>query len=225
MNRYKKPNRKRTAGKKGFRLTQSIHYNDSVLQSMFTAADALLPIDETRRADTRRLLQQEFRSRTVLPLQDNRLLPVSLLRYTDRHLPCLHLLGCIAMLLVLLTMGLYFPTPQDAGVMVFASMTLPCFLVFFSVFEFRQICFTGMGELSKTCFFQIRQLAALSMIFSGILNLMAVSAATPGFAPRSCFRWPSLAWLLSSGLPCIRNPHFSSGPPPCLPASSSLPGR
>ncbi|MDE6882736.1 MAG: hypothetical protein K2P48_06415 [Lachnospiraceae bacterium] len=177
MNRHKNPNRKRTADKKGFRLTQSIQYSDHALKSMFTAADALLPIDETRRAGTCRLLQHEFRSRTVRPQQDNRLLFVSLLRYTDRHLPCLHLLGCIAMLLMLLTMSLYFPTPQDAGVMVFASMTLPCFLVFFSVFEFRQICFAGMGELSKTCFFHIRQLAALSMIFSGILNLMAVSAA------------------------------------------------
>ena len=147
------------------------------IKALFTAADRQLRIDEERREQTLALLQQETRSRAGRPLSDKLLLSGSLLRYTDRHLPCLHLLGCIAMLLVLLTMGLYFPTPQDAGVMVFASMTLPCFLVFFSVFEFRQICFTGMGELSKTCFFQIRQLAALSMIFSGIMNLMAVSAA------------------------------------------------
>lgn len=88
------------------------------IKALFTAADRQLRIDEERREQTLALLQQEARSRAGRPLSDKLLLSGSLLRYTDRHLPCLHLLGCIAMLLVLLTMGLYFPTPQDAGVMV-----------------------------------------------------------------------------------------------------------
>lgn len=148
------------------------------LKSLFAAADTQIQIDETRRDDTLRLLQDEFRARTIRPLQDKKLLLLNLLRYTDRNLPFAHLLGCIIMLLLLLFIGtLDLPAEVAAMSMVLTSMTLPCFLALFSAFEFRQVCFAGMSELNETCFFHVRQLAALSMIVSGILNLTAVSTA------------------------------------------------
>lgn len=153
-------------------------HNDRDLRSLFMAADAQLSIDEVRRGDTLRLLRNEFKKRSMRPLQDKKLLLLQLIRYTDRNLPGTHLLCCIAMLLLLISLGrMDIPAETRIKVMILTSMFLPCFLVFFSAFAFRQICFTGMAELHGTCFFHISQLAALTLLTSGILNLSAVSAA------------------------------------------------
>ncbi len=147
------------------------------LKSRFTAADRQLPIDERRKSETLALLCRETQSRANRPVQNKRLLLRNLLRYTDRSLPGIHILCCTALPLLLLYAGNRdFFGENDAAVMVFLSMVFPCFLTFFSYFELRQLCLTGIAELGKTCFFHAGQLAALTMAFSGILNLMAVSA-------------------------------------------------
>ncbi len=147
------------------------------LKSRFAAADRQLPIDERRKSETLALLCRETQSRANRPVQNKRLLLRNLLRYTDRSLPGIHILCCTALPLLLLYAGNWdFFGENDAAVMVFLSMVFPCFLTFFSYFELRQLCLTGIAELGKTCFFHAGQLAALTMAFSGILNLMAVSA-------------------------------------------------
>lgn len=153
-------------------------HNARDLRSLFMAANAQLPIDEARKTHTLRLLKHTCRNLTVRPLQDKKLLLLQLIRYTDRNLPAIHLLCCIAMPLLLLSLGrMDIPAETRIRVMILTSMFLPCFLVFFSAFAFRQICFAGMAELHGTCFFHISQLAALTLLTYGILNLSAVSAA------------------------------------------------
>ena len=147
------------------------------LKSRFAAADRQLPIDEKRKSETLAFLCRETQARSNRPIQNKRLLLRNLLRYTDRSLPGIHILCCTALPLLLLYAGNRdFFGEHDAAVMVFLSMVFPCFLTFFSYFELRQLCLTGIAELGKTCFFHAGQLAALTMAFSGILNLMAVSA-------------------------------------------------
>ena len=87
------------------------------IKALFTAADRQLRIDEERRTQTLALLQQEARSRAVRPLSDKLLLSGSLLRYTDRHLPCLHLLGCIAITPASCAVGKYRPIVRSASSM------------------------------------------------------------------------------------------------------------
>lgn len=149
----------------------------SSLKSMFLGMDHQLPIDETRKADTLNILSQEIQAKELRPFQNKKNLLFTLIRFADKDLPAIHLVGCIVMLVLLFCTGNQaFNDRTNAKIMVLLSMTLPCFLVFFSVFEVRQICFIGIAELNETCFFHVRQLAALSMALSGILNLMAVSA-------------------------------------------------
>ena len=147
------------------------------LKSRFAAADRQLPIDRKRKAETCTLLCREAQARANRPVQNKRLQLCSLLRYTDRSLPGIHILCCTALLILLLFIG-----NQNSGIennttfMLFLSMVFPCCLTFFSYFELRQICFTGIAEIGRTCFFHASQLVALTMAFSGILNLMALSA-------------------------------------------------
>lgn len=144
--------------------------------SLFAAADQCLPVNEARKADTLSILSREIQSIRLRPRQNHKMLLLHLLRYADRNLPFTHLLSCLAMLLLLL----YYlgrqnvPAPTDTLLML--SMTYPCFLVLFTVFEIRQVCFVRIAELHETCFFHVRQLVSLSMLLSGLLNLITVSA-------------------------------------------------
>lgn len=147
--------------------------NMNNLKTMFTAADKCLPIDEQRKSETLNLLYHVTASIENRPLQNRKQLLLNLLRYADRNLAGMHLLVCAAMLLLLFTVNTW---NINAATTVLLSMMIPSFLACLSAFEVRQICFAKMAELSKTCFFHVSQLAALSMALSGILNLIAVSA-------------------------------------------------
>lgn len=147
--------------------------NTDDLKSMFTAADKYLPIDERRKSESLDLLYHEAAFMENRPLRDRKLLLLNLLRYADRNPAGMHLLVCAAMLLLLFTFNAW---NLNAETTVLLSMMLPCLLACLSAFEVRQICFAKVAELSKTCFFHVSQLAALSMTLSGILNLIAISA-------------------------------------------------
>lgn len=147
--------------------------DNSTLKSSFAALDQCLPIDETHRNETLDLLHQETNARKKRLVPDRKLILLGLIRYTDRNLPGIHLLVCIVMLLLLLAMNLCDP---DMETLLFLSTILPGLLACLSAFELREICFVKMAELSKTCFFHVRQLAVLSMVLSGIMNLIALSA-------------------------------------------------
>lgn len=143
--------------------------------SLFAASDQCFPINETRKSDTLSILSQEIQAVRLRPRPAHKMLLLHLLRYADRNLPCTHLLSCLVMLLLLLSLGRQ-NIPEQTSTLLMLSMTYPCFLVLFTVFEIRQVCFVRIAELHETCFFHVRQLASLSMILSGLLNLATVSA-------------------------------------------------
>lgn len=177
MNQKKQTHPKRSTAFAGLTAPGRPASGTDDLKSRFAAADSELPIDEGRRSETLSLLCREIQARANRPIQNKRLQLCNLLRYTDRCLPGIHILCCAVMLLLLLYAGNHdFTGENDAAVMVFLSMVFPCCLTLFSYFELRQLCLTGIAELGKTCFFHAGQLVGLTMAFSGILNLMAVSA-------------------------------------------------
>lgn len=147
--------------------------SNNTLKSAFAALDRHLPIDEAHRNEALNLLCHEVRAVEARPVLNRKLLLLSLIRYADRNLPGIHLLVCIFMLFLLLAMGIWETNPET---MLFLAMMLPCLLACLSAFELREICFVKMSELSETCFFHVRQLAALSMVLSGTVNLVALSA-------------------------------------------------
>ena len=63
-----------------------------------------------------------------------------------------------------------------------------------SVLEVGKVYFAKLSELSETCFFNVRQMAAFDMIVSGIINLSVLSAVILFVG----LQWK--IWLLQIGL-------------------------
>ena len=167
------------------------HCGSADIKSMFASADALLPIDTERKHNTLQKLRQEIADKEVLLLNSNRKIWLNQMRYADRSMICFHVLGCTVMLLLMVMMDV---RQIDNGSIIAASMILAGVLGTLSVLEVGKVCFAKLSELSETCFFNVRQMAAFDMILSGILNLTSLSAGILFVG----FRWK--IWLIQIGL-------------------------
>ena len=167
-----------------------IKYVDSI-RAMFRSADALLPIDEKTKSSTIGKLRGEIAAKEVLPIRSRTAIWLNRMRYADRSIYGFHLFGCIVMLLMIIVMDVQ---RVDNEMMIAYSMILAGVLGSLSVFQVWKICFANLAELSKTCFFDVRQMAAIDMIISGIINLTVLAF---GIVFVGC-RWK--IWLLQIGL-------------------------
>lgn len=161
------------------------------IKSMFTSTDALLPIDVERKNRTLEKLRKEIAGKEVLLVSNRRKIWLNQMRYADRSMICFHLLGCIVMLLLIVMMDI---RQIDSESIIAASMILAGVLGTLSVLEVGKVCFAKLSELSETCFFNVRQMAAFDMILSGILNLTALTAGILFVG----LRWK--IWLIQIGL-------------------------
>lgn len=170
----------------------TIKNNDtSDIRSMFISADAYLPIDAERKRNTLQRLRQEIAGKEVLLVSNRWKIWLSQMRYADKSMICFHLLGCIVMLLLIVMMDV---RQIDSESIIAASMILAGVLGTLSMLEVGKVCFARLSELSETCFFNVRQMAAFDMILSGILNLTALAVGILFVG----FRWK--IWLLQIGL-------------------------
>lgn len=161
------------------------------IKAMFASADTLLPIDDTRKHRTLEMLRQEIADKDVLLVSSRRKIWLNQMRYADRSMMIFHILGCVVMLLLMVMMDI---RQIDNESMIATSMILSGVLGSLSVLEVGRVCFAKLSELSETCFFNVRQMAAFDMIVSGIINLTALSAGILFVG----IKWK--IWLLQIGL-------------------------
>ncbi|MCM1124429.1 MAG: hypothetical protein NC416_17775 [Eubacterium sp.] len=143
------------------------------LKALFASADACLVINPKRRANTLQTLRREIEHKEVRLIYSKRKIWQNQLRYADRSAIVFHLSCCALMLLLMAFMHI---RNVDNAFMVVSSMILSGVLGSLSVIEIGRVCFAKLSELSESCFFNVRQLAAFELIRSGILNLIALTA-------------------------------------------------
>lgn len=142
------------------------------LKSAFTDADAGLPIDKARRQDALTALQHAIACKEVHLIYSKRLIWQNRFRYADRSSGMIHLLGCMIMLFLMFVMDLQH---VDRGFMTASAMILAGVLGSLSILVVSRICFSKLAELSESCFFNVRQMTAVDMVFSGLINLAVLT--------------------------------------------------
>ncbi len=146
--------------------------NNADIKSLFTSADSRLIIDETRKRDTLKLIRAQTERKEIRLLCSGRRLWLYQFRYADRNMLFVHLSRCLFVFLLMVLMNAY---GADNQLMIVAAMILSGILGSFSILEISKICFSKFSELSESCFFNIRQMTAYDMVFSGLMNLAALS--------------------------------------------------
>lgn len=147
--------------------------NNADIKSLFTSADAGLTIDTGRKQDTLTLIHTQIEHKEIRLICSKRQIWLHQFRYADQNMLFAHLSGCALIFLLMVFMNAQGTSHQF---MFVASMMLAGVLGSFSILEVSRVCFSKLSEISESCFFNVSQMTAYDMVFSGLINLGALSA-------------------------------------------------
>lgn len=134
----------------------------------FQNADKTIVIDEKRKRDTLLLLRENIDNKQISITKSRKRILINQVQYMDKTVMGIQLLLCAILLLVMAVLKWQEMSKQD---MIAFSMVLSGMLGIISIVEVGRIFFSGIAELSESCYFNVRQIVALHMALSGIINL------------------------------------------------------
>ena len=134
----------------------------------FRDIDSTIKINEKRKEETMILLQKKIEEKQISMIGSRKRILINQFRYMDKSMISVHLLFCIVFLLIAALMKHYGAEEED---IIWYSLFLSGVLGIVSVVEIGRIFGTGIAELSESCYFNVRQIVALHMLLSGIINL------------------------------------------------------
>lgn len=164
---------------------------DDDLRALFERMDRQIPIDQERKARTLTRLSEIMEQKHAPHTASWFSILKSQLRYMERKVWLLGLLanlGFAGLMPVLHFLG------ADAGDMTACSMLASSILGACSIWILSELFTGGITELADTCYFNVRQLAALEMLVLGTVNLMVLAGA----ACYAGIRWKM--WVIRAGL-------------------------
>lgn len=138
------------------------------IQDRFRVTDRLVKIDGQKKEETMQVLQKQIADKQMTVLSNRRRIIRNQFRYMDKTVAGVHVLLCIVLLSAALIMYQRGAKKED---IIFASMVLSGVLGIVSVAEIGHIFYPGIAELSESCYFNVRQIVAVWMFLSGIINL------------------------------------------------------
>ncbi len=164
---------------------------DDDLRALFERMDRQIPIDQERKARTLTRLSEIMEQKHAPHTASWFSILKSQLRYMERKVWLLGLLanlGFAGLMPVLHFLG------ADTGDMTACSMLASSMLGVCSIWILSELFTGGMTELADTCYFNVRQLAALEMLVLGTVNLMVLAGA----ACYAGIHWR--IWVVRAGL-------------------------
>lgn len=145
-----------------------IEYKAKKVREMFIKADNILLIDKKRKNDSLRVLAGKIEEKQIRIVNNKKLIWWNQLKYMDKSILRIHILICFIILPIMEIMNKYGMDEED---IILASVTISGILGVVSIIEISHIFFSGIAEISESCYFNVRQLVAFNMLISGILNL------------------------------------------------------
>ena len=130
-------------------------------------ADSLV-IDEERKKETLLFLQKQITDKPIGILSSRIHIFLNQIRYMDKSTTWVHSAICIVLLLIMMFFSRYGVEKEN---IILISMILSGILGVVTIAEVSRIFFSGIAELSESCYFNVKQIVAFQMLISGIINL------------------------------------------------------
>lgn len=146
------------------------------IREEFRITDRTIVIDEKRKEETLLFLQEEIAEKQTHVLTNKREMLLQQFRYMDKSMIGIHAAICI--IPILITVVLHWPavygrfmTEIGEKDIILISTIFSGILGIVSIMEISRVFFSGIAELSESCYFNVRQMVAFQMFFSSIMNL------------------------------------------------------
>lgn len=145
------------------------------LREIFINADQTLQIDEKRKSDTLLLLQKKIEEKQIRLVNNKKQILLNQIKYMNKSILLYHVLIFIIMLTVMMLMRRHAVEEED---IIITIVILSGALGVTTIFEISHVFFSGIAEISESCYFNVRQIVAFHMFISGIINLTILSIGT-----------------------------------------------
>ncbi|MCH5248770.1 MAG: hypothetical protein J1E98_02500 [Lachnospiraceae bacterium] len=142
------------------------------LYEIFNKADQSLQIDEKRKNDTLLFLQKKVNEKQIRLINNKKQILWNQLRYMDKSVFMLHILIFVIMLPVMTFMKQNGNEIKD---IIITNVILSGLMGTFSIIEISRVFFSGIAEISESCYFNVRQIVAFYMFISGVINITLLS--------------------------------------------------
>ena len=142
------------------------------LCEIFNNVDQSLQIDEKRKKDTLLILQKKVEEKQLRLVNNKKQILWNQIKYMDKSTLIYHILICIIILPIMALMRRNGGKEED---IIVTCVILSGLLGIISIFEISHIFFSGIAEISESCYFNVRQIVAFQMFLSGIINLTLLS--------------------------------------------------
>lgn len=146
------------------------------IREQFRITDRNIVIDEKRKEETMSFLQKEISRKKTGVRPDRKKILIRQFRYMDKTMLAIHGIFCMIALFVVVTVPEYWghgiKKEED---IILVSTVISGFLGLFSVLAVGRIFFSGLTELSESCYFNVRQMVAFQMFLSGMISLSVLS--------------------------------------------------
>lgn len=146
------------------------------IREQFRITDRIVVIDEKRKKETLSLLQKEILQKKTGVIHNRKEILIQQFRYMDKSVLGIHAaFGMISLLIMALI-------PEHEGYeklmmgikaenIIFISTVISCILGVVSILGISRVFFSGIAELSESCYFNVRQMVAFQIFLSGIIDL------------------------------------------------------
>lgn len=146
------------------------------IREQFRITDRIVVIDEKRKEETLSFLQKEILQKKTGIVHNRKEILIQQFRYMDKSMLGIHGAFGIASLLMMILLPEYGKFGESVvGVkaedIIFISTVISCILGIVSILGIDRVFFSGIAELSESCYFNVRQMVAFQMFLSGIIDL------------------------------------------------------
>ncbi|MDE6621627.1 MAG: hypothetical protein K2K74_14315 [Lachnospiraceae bacterium] len=138
-------------------------YDD--IKELFDINDRSVIIDDSRKQETLMYVKRNLKEQSALTIGWQRLRYQ--IYYMDKSILIVHLMVCMGILI--------FGTCRQWGQI---SMIISGALGALSLMEVENLFFSRMAELGESCYFNVRQLTAFQMVYSGVISLVTLILTT-----------------------------------------------
>lgn len=142
------------------------------IKTLFHAAGECVRIDEEKRQETLELLRRKIDDKNVVAIDSNVQIWKNQLQYMDKRMFVLQAAECLFMIIYVILMKNFGMGRED---IIVSAMVLSAIQGIFWILQVERLFYPNMAELAESCYFNTKQLAAFSMVYSGIVSLLILT--------------------------------------------------
>lgn len=141
---------------------------NSKIKTLFHTAEGAIHIDGEKKQETLELLEREIDKKKIADVDGNVQIWKNQFQYMDKRMFLVQAAECVFMLLYVIFMK-HFGMGREE--MIVSSVILSGILGILWVLQVGRLFYPNMAELAESCYFNTKQLAVFSMVYSGIISL------------------------------------------------------